>query len=98
VEVIVTLAIVIIVVLLAVLGFGYLIYKLMGRSQEVVPRAADADDAKHERVVGVDEQGAAITEAQEPTAAARDGGAFESLLQDEIHDLGHEQPAADDEA
>ena len=37
-------------------------------------------------------------DAQEPPEPPRDGAAFESLLQDEIHDLGREQPAADDES
>jgi hypothetical protein len=92
-----TVAIIAVVAVLLVLGVGYLIFALMRKSQKVVPEMADP---KHtaERVVGVDEQGAAIAEAQEPTAAARDEGAFESLLQDEIRDLGHEQPTADDEA
>ena len=55
-----TLVVIIIVVLLAVLGFGYLIYRLMRRSQETVPQVTDRDDAKHDLVVGTDEQGRAI--------------------------------------
>jgi hypothetical protein len=92
-----TVAIIAVIAVLLVLGVGYLIFALMRKSQKVVPEMADP---KHtaERVVGVDEQGRQITEAAEPREPARDAGAFESLLQDEIHDLGREQPAADDEA
>ena len=95
-EVGVTLVVVIIVVLLAVLGFGYLIFRMMRRSQDAVPRVTDRDDAKHDPVVGTDEQGRAVRASEEAPAPARDDAGFESLLQDEIHDLGHEEPRADD--
>ena len=96
-EVGVTLVVVIIVVLLAVLAFGYLIFRMMRRSQEAVPQVTDRDDAKHDLVVGTDEQGRAIRASEEAPEPARDDAGFESLLQDEIRDLGHEQPAADDD-
>ncbi len=48
-------------------------------------------------MVGTDEQGRAIHASEEAPEPARDDAGFEALLQDEIHDLGHEQPAADDE-
>ena len=51
-----TLAVVIIVVLLAVLGFGYLIFRLMRRARRPCP-GHRRDDAKHDLVVGTDEQG-----------------------------------------
>jgi hypothetical protein len=97
VEVIVTLAVIIIVVLLAVLGFGYLIYKLMGRSQEVVPQATDRNDAKHDLVVGTDQQGRAIHASEDPQEPARDDTSFDALLKDEIRGQGREEPVADDE-
>ena len=91
-----TLVVVIIVVLLAVLGFGYLIFRLMRRSQETVPQATDANDARHDLVVGTDEQGRAIHASEDVQEPARDDAGFESLLKDEIHDLGREEPAEDD--
>ena len=95
-EVDVTLVVVIIVVLLAVLGFGYLIFRMMRRSQETVPQITDRDDAKHDLVVGTDEQGRAIRASDEVPEPARDEAGFEALLQDEIHDLGHEEPRGGD--
>jgi hypothetical protein len=94
----VTLTVVIIVVVLAVFGFGYLIYRLMRRSQEEVPQFSDSQDAKRDLVVGTDEQGQEIRASQEPQEPARDEASFDALLKDEIHDLGREEPAADDES
>jgi len=94
-EVDVTLVVVIIVVLLAVLGFGYLIFRMMRRSQETVPQITDRDDA-NDLVVGTDEQGRSIRASEEVLEPVRDETGFESLLKDEIHDLGHEEPRADD--
>jgi hypothetical protein len=93
----VTLIVVIIVVVLAVLGFGYLIYRLMRGSQDEVPRFTDGEDAKRDPVVGTDAQGQEIRASQEPQEPARDEASFDALLKDEIHDLGREEPAADDE-
>ena len=92
-----TLVVIIIVVLLAVLGIGLLIFKLMGRSQEAVPQATDRDDAKHDLVVGTDEQGRAIHASEDLQEPARDDAGFESVLKEEIRDLGREQPVEDDE-
>lgn len=92
-----TLVVVIIVVLLAVLGFGYLIFRMTRKSQETVPQVTDRDDAKHDLVVGADEQGRAIHASEEAPEPARDEAGFENLLQNEIRDLGHKQPAADDD-
>jgi hypothetical protein len=91
-------ATVIVIVLIAVVVFGLLIFWLMRRSQTDVPQATDARAARQPQVVGTDERGAAILDTDEPAEAPRDGGAFESLLQDEIHDLGMQQPPPDDEA
>jgi hypothetical protein len=93
----VTLAIVIIVVLL-VLGVGYLIYVLMRKSQTVVPRVTDEDAASRDHVVGTDERGREIMASEEAPEPARDTAGFESLLQDEIRDLGMRRPPADDES
>ena len=90
-----TLAVIIIVAVLLVLGVGLLIFWLMRRSQTVVPRVTDEDIASRDNVVGVDAQGRAVTEAQEPASPARDDAAFESLLRDEIHEQGREEPAED---
>jgi hypothetical protein len=87
----------IIIAVLLVLGVGLLVFWLLRRSQTVVPGVTDEDVASRDNVVGVDAQGRAITEAQEPPSQARDAGAFESLLKDEIHDQGREEPAAPDE-
>jgi hypothetical protein len=97
VEVIVTLAVVIIIVLLAVLGFGYLIFRIMRRSQETVPQVTDKDDAKHDLVVGTDEQGRAIHASEDLQEPARDDRSFDALLKDEIRDQGREEPVAPDE-
>ncbi len=92
-----TLIVVIIVVVLAVLGFGYLIYRLMRRSQETVPQITDREDAKHDLVVGTDEQGRAIRASEDLQEPARDEASFDALLKDEIRDQGREEPAADDD-
>jgi hypothetical protein len=93
----VSLGVMIIIAVLLVLGVGLLVFWLMRRSQTVVPNVADEDVASRDNVVGVDAQGRAITESQEQPSQARDAGAFESLLRDEIHDQGREEPAAPEE-
>ena len=92
-----TLGVIIIVAVLLVLGFGLLIFWLMRRSQKVVPDIADENAAKRDHAVAVDEQGRQIMDSQEPATPARDDAAFENVLKDEIHDLGYEPPAADDD-
>ncbi len=89
--------IMIVIAVLLVLGVGLLVFWLMRRSQTVVPQVTDEDIASRDNVVGVDEEGHQITEAQEPASPARDAGAFENLLKDEIHDQGREEPVAPDE-
>ncbi len=90
-------AIIAVVAVLLVLGVGYLIFVLMRKSQTVVPQVTDEDAASRDLVVGVDEQGREIMASQEAPASARDTGAFEDLLKDEIHDQGRETPVAPDE-
>jgi hypothetical protein len=92
------LATVIVIVLIAVVVFGLLIFWLMRRSQTEVPQATDARAARQPQVVGTDERGGAILDTEEPAEPSRDGGAFESLLQDEIKDRGMQPPPSDDEA
>jgi hypothetical protein len=92
------LATVIVIVLIAVVVFGLLIFWLMRRSQTEVPQATDARAARQPQVVGTDEKGAAILDTDEPAEPPRDDGAFESLLQDEIHDRGMQTPRPGDEA
>jgi flagellar basal body-associated protein FliL len=93
----VTVAIIAVIAVLLVLGVGLLIFWLMRRSQTEVPDYADARAAQHPQVVGTDEQGREVTASQEPPAQVRDAGAFESLLKDEIHQQGREEPAAPEE-
>ena len=93
-----TLVVVIIVVLIAVLGFGYLIFRMMRKSQETVPEVTDANDARHDLVVGTDEQGRAIHASEDLREPARDDAGFDALLKDEIRDQGREEPVADDES
>ena len=92
-----TLAVIIIVAVLLVLGVGYLVFVLMRKSQAVVPQVTDEDAASRDLVVGVDEQGREIAASQEAPPAPRDDAAFESLMQDEIHDLGREEPAPEED-
>ena len=88
----------IIIAVLLVLGVGLLVVWLMRKSQTVLPQVADEDAASRDKVVGVDERGREIAASQEAPPAPRDDAAFESLLQDEIHDLGRPRPPADDES
>ena len=92
-----TLGVIIIIAVLLVLGVGYLIFCLMRRSQTAVPQVTNEDVASRDNVVGVDEHGREIMASQEAPEAPRDGAAFESLLQDEIHERGQAQPTADDD-
>ena len=90
-------AIIAAIAVLLVLGVGYLIFVLMRKSQTVVPQVTDEDAASRDHVVEIDDQGREIMASQEAPEPARDAAGFENLLRDEIHDLGHEQPAADDD-
>ena len=91
---ILTLAIIAAVLVLLV---GLLIFWLQRKSQHVVPDVADRKLASPDQVVGVDENGAPITAADEGPTEARSTAPFESLLQGEIHERGMDEPAADDD-
>jgi hypothetical protein len=88
----VTVAIIATIAVVLVLVVGLLLFRLMKSTQTAVPAAADPSRPSGERVVGRDQAGRAITEAQELQTAPRDEGAFESLLQDEIRDRGMQEP------
>ena len=88
----------IIIAVLLVLGVGLLVFWLMRKSQTVVPQVTDEDAASRDHVVEIDDQGREIMASQEAPPAPRDDAAFESLLQDEIHDLGMRRPPADDKS
>lgn len=92
-----TIAVLIVIAVVFVIVMALIIYRVTRKTQEVVPRAADARSSEA-RIVAVDERGRAISEAQEPADPPRDASAFEGILQDEIHDRGMEQPPADDQA
>ncbi len=92
-----TLGVIIIVAVLLVLGVGYLIFRLMRGAQTVVPQVTDEDAASRDHVVEIDGRGNEIMASQEAPEPARDTAGFENLLKDEIHDLGREQPTADED-
>ena len=92
-----TLAVLIVIAVLLVLGVGILIFRMMRRSQTIVPDVTDRDDAKHDLVVGTDEQGREIRASEDPQGPARDETSFDALLKDEIRDQGRQEPAADDD-
>jgi hypothetical protein len=94
----VTVAIIAVVAVVLVLVVGLLLFRLMKSAQTAVPEAADARAAKHPQVVATDAQGRPVTDADEPPAEPHDEAAFESLLQDEIHDRGMQAPRPDDQA
>ena len=76
------------VVLALVGGLGLLIFKLMRKSQSVVPAAADRNAARSDRVVGVDGQGHEVTEAEDaPPGPERDQTAFDKVLNESLEEL-----------
>jgi beta-lactam-binding protein with PASTA domain len=82
------LAVIIVVTVVLVLALGLLIFTLMRKSQKVVPHVADDRAADRDRVVATDDEGRPVTESQEEDDAPRDDVAFESVLKDELEDLG----------
>ena len=60
-----------VIVLAVVIGLGVLIFKLQRRAQAAVPRVADGDQARGDRVVAVDADGRAVTEAEDAPAGPR---------------------------
>jgi hypothetical protein len=88
----VTIAVLIVIALVIVVVGGLLFYRVAHKAQTEVPRTTDARAAWQPQVVGTDEKGAPILDTDEPVGPPRDEGAFESLLQDEIHDRGMKPP------
>ena len=79
-----TVAIVIVVVLVLVIGLGLLIFRLQKRAQEEVPRAVDGE-ARGDRIVALDAEGRAVTEADDAPAGPRpETAAFERVLGEEL--------------
>jgi len=72
-----------------VIGLGWLIvFRLMKRSQTVVPDVSDERAAKTDQVVAVDDQGQPVTESQDMTPEPqRDAGGFEKVLDESLDDL-----------
>ena len=89
-----TIAVVVIVAVLLVLGFGLLIFRLMEQAQTAVPGVTDSARPKQRsRRRDSTSRDARSSRPQEPAASPpATTPAFESLLQDEIHDRGMEQP------
>jgi hypothetical protein len=87
-----------IVVLAVVIGLGLLIFKLMRRSQTVVPAEADRSSARKDRVVAVDGRGRDVTESEDaPSGPERDQSAFDKVLDEsleELHPEGGAEPPA----
>jgi non-ribosomal peptide synthetase component E (peptide arylation enzyme) len=85
----VPIAVIAVITVALVLGLGLLIFTLMRRSQEAVPRIADVDASHRDRVVAIDDEGRPVTESEagdEP--APRDDAGFEAALKEELDDLG----------
>ena len=82
-------AVIVVITLALVLGLGLLIFTLMRRSQEVVPRIADEDAAHHDRIVAVDDEGRPVTESEDGAEpASRDDVGFDAALKEELEELG----------
>ena len=92
------LATVIVIVLIAVVVFGLLIFWLMRRSQTEVPQATDARAARDAAGRGHRRERRGDPRHGRARRAATGRRAFEALLQDEIRDRGMRPPRADDEA
>ena len=89
----VPIAIIVVIALALVLGLGLLIVSLARRSQEAVPRIADKEAARTDRVVAVDDAGKPVTESEEGAEAApHDDAGFEAALKEELDGLGRRGP------
>ena len=83
-----------IVVLALVIGLGLFIFKLMRKSQSVVPAEADRNAARSDRVVAVDGQGHEVTEAEDASPGPeRDQTAFDRVLNESLEELHPEGDA-----
>ena len=84
----VPIAVIIVITLALVLGLGALIFSLIRRSQEAIPRIADEEAARTDRVVAIDDDGRPITESEAGAETApRDDAGFEAVLKEELDGL-----------
>ena len=83
-----TIVILVVAALVIVIGGGYLIvFRIMKRSQTVVPDAADERAARTDRVVAMDDQGRPVTESEDTSQPQRDAAGFERVLDESLDDL-----------
>jgi hypothetical protein len=89
--------IVAVLVVAVVAGLGLLIFRLQRRAQDVVPRAAEAQAARRDRIVAVDTDGSGVAESRDAAdGPARDPAAFERVLAEELET--RHRPEADEAA
>jgi hypothetical protein len=83
-----TVAIIIIVAVLVVLGLGLLIFSLMRRTPKSVPKLVDREGVERKHAVAVDDEGRPVmaTDAED-ASEPRDDAAFEDVLDEELKDL-----------
>lgn len=95
-----TTVIVTVLVLAVVIGLGLLVFRLQRRAQDAVPRVAEGEAARRDRVVAVEADGSPVTESQDLTdPPERDPAGFEQVLAEELgarHRLGPGETAGDD--
>ncbi|MCX6362572.1 MAG: hypothetical protein NTW58_00030 [Actinobacteria bacterium] len=84
-----TVVVLVIVILVLVIGLGwFIVFRLMKGSQTAVPAVSDERAARTDRVVAVDDQGRAVTEADDgPPEPPRDSAGFEKILEESLDDL-----------
>jgi len=84
-----TVVVLVIIALVLVVGLGYLIvFRLMKRSQTIVPDISDERAARSDRVVAVDDEGHAVTEAEDGSREPpRDPAGFEMVLGESLDEL-----------
>lgn len=83
-----TIVIVAVLVVAVVAALGILIFRLQRRAQDAVPRVADGEAARRDRVVAVEADGSVVTESEEPDdPAQRDPAGFEKVLSEELDEL-----------
>ena len=82
-------AVLVVVVLVLVIGLGwFIIFRLMKRTQTVVPSVTDEHAARTDRVVAVDDRGQPVSEAEDGAPEPpRDAAGFEKVLGESLDDL-----------
>ena len=90
-----TVVVLVVVVLVLVIGLGwFIVFRLMKRSQTVVPDVSDEHAARTDRVVAVDDEGQPVTEAEDGAPEPpRDTAGFEKVLGESLDDLHPEREA-----